>query len=123
MRRHIETLFLKIEIRKHVWIVGCVYRPPGGNIDMYLDEMSSLLEYIQGIYPNAHILVSGDYNINLLKRDCASSDWSALMSSYNLLPLVTRPTRVTGSSATLIDNIFTNKYNMLSDVCVITYTG
>ena len=119
LRGHIETLFLKIEIRKHVWIVGCVYRPPGGNIDMYLDEMSSLLEYFQRTHPNAHILVSGDYNINLLKRDRASSDWTALMSSYNLLPLVTRPTRVTGSSATLIDNIFTNKYNMLSDVGVI----
>ena len=36
MRGHIETLFLKIEIKKYVWIVGCVHRPPGGNIDMYL---------------------------------------------------------------------------------------
>ena len=119
MKGDIETLFLKIEIKRHVWIVGCVYMPPGGNIDMYLDEMSSLLEYIQGTHPNAHILVSGDYNINLLQRDRASSDWTALMSFYNILPLVTRPTRMTGSSSTLIDNIFTNNYNMLSDVGVI----
>ena len=29
--------------------------------------------------------------------------------SYGLIPLITRPTRVTETSATLIDNIFTNK--------------
>ena len=29
----------------------------------------------------------------------------------NLLPLINSPTRITGSSETLIDNIFTNKFN------------
>ena len=31
-----------------------------------------------------------------------------MMSSSGFLPLITRPTKVTATSATLIDNIFTN---------------
>ena len=53
----------------------------------------------------------GDYNINLLKVESHSltADFNDLMYSYGLIPLITRPTRVTENSATLIDNIFTNK--------------
>lgn len=34
--------------------------------------------------------------------------------SYGLVPLITKPTRITAHSATLIDNIFTNNTNVLS---------
>ena len=38
------------------------------------------------------------------------------MNSYSLLPQITQPTRIASTSATIIDNIFTNvfKYNLLS---------
>ena len=34
--------------------------------------------------------------------------------TYGLVPLITKPTRITAHSATLIDNIFTNNTNVLS---------
>ena len=53
----------------------------------------------------------GDYSINLLNVDSHSlaADFNDTMYSSGLVPLITRPTRVTENSATLIDNIFTNK--------------
>ena len=53
----------------------------------------------------------GDYNINLLNVDSHSltADFNDTMYSSGLVPLITRPTRVTENSATLIDNMFTNK--------------
>ena len=53
----------------------------------------------------------GDYNINLLNVDSHSltADFNDTMCSFGLVPLITRPTRVAENSATLIDNIFTNK--------------
>ena len=53
----------------------------------------------------------GDYNINLMNVDSHSltADFNDTMYSSGLVPLITRPTRVTENSATLIDNIFTNK--------------
>ena len=40
------------------------------------------------------------------------------MTSNTLYPLISKPTRITSSSATLIDNIFTNnlEYNMVSGI-------
>ena len=48
----------------------------------------------------------GDFNIDLL-TDC-SSDFKDTMHSIGLYPLITRPTRITVHSATVIDNIFTS---------------
>ena len=38
-----------------------------------------------------------------------TADFNDTIYSYCLIPLITRPTRVTETSATLIDNIFTIK--------------
>ena len=52
----------------------------------------------------------GDYNINLLNIDkhAASQDFADAMFSHSFFPVITKPTRVTDKSATLIDNIFYN---------------
>ena len=56
----------------------------------------------------------GDFNADLLKYDSDSdtSDFLDLMFSNALLPLISSPTRVTPTSQTLIDNIFTNYYDL-----------
>ena len=52
----------------------------------------------------------GDFNIDLLKSDENPhvNDFLNQMFSSSFQPLITRPTRITNSSATLIDNIFVN---------------
>ena len=52
----------------------------------------------------------GDFNINLLNHDSHihTGEFIELLSTYSFLPLITRPTRVTASTATFIDNILTN---------------
>ena len=62
---------------------------------------------------NKTVVLLGDFNADLLKYDQNSniSDFLDLMYSPLLLPHIFIPTRTTSSSATLIDNIFTNNYN------------
>ena len=54
----------------------------------------------------------GDYNINLLNSDShhPTGEFLDILYSDMLFPLITRPTRVTANSATLIDNVFTNNF-------------
>ena len=54
----------------------------------------------------------GDTNIDLLKTQehSQTSEFLDLMYSYNMIPVITKPTRVTAHTATLIDNIFTNNF-------------
>ena len=52
----------------------------------------------------------GDYNISLLNYDThgPTQEFADLMYSHSLFPCITKPTRVTAKSASLIDNIFCN---------------
>ena len=54
--------------------------------------------------------IMGDFNLDLL--NCHShqftSEFLDVMYSNMFFPLITRPTRITSNTATLIDNIFTN---------------
>ena len=108
-----ESLF--IEIDKSVFgsgrniLIGVIYRPPNTDIKLFIDHMKEVLEYVQT--ENKVLYLVGDYNINLLNVDShnLTADFNDTIYSYGLIPLITRPTRVTETSATLIDNIFTNK--------------
>ena len=63
--------------------------------------------------------ICGDFNSDLLKLDKVSNykRFYKLMCSYGLLPQILQPTRIQGDSATIIDNIFTNKSgNILTDL-------
>ena len=55
----------------------------------------------------------GDYNIDLLNKEshCPTNDYNNIMYGNGFIPLITCPTRVTNSSATIIDNIFTNQFS------------
>ena len=53
----------------------------------------------------------GDYNIDLMKAEQhkPSMDFLNILYMYNMLPLIKKPTRITNTSASLIDNILSNR--------------
>ena len=104
-----------IEIDKSVFgsgrdlLIAVIYRPPNTDIKLFIDAMRDVLERVQ--QENKLLYLVGEYKINLLNVDSHSltADFNDTIYSYGLVPLITRPIRVTETSATLIDNIFTNK--------------
>ena len=61
--------------------------------------------------PNKYQLyILGDMNIDFLKCDShpPTEAYLDMLYSNNLLPIITKPTRLTYHSATLIDHIYTN---------------
>ena len=55
-------------------------------------------------------MLCGDFNIDLLNKDCNNStSFLNTMYSLSLLPIISKPTRTTDNSATLIDNFFINE--------------
>src|ERR1700733_14829777 len=56
------------------------------------------------------LMIAGDFNIDLLKHDTHAQTGAYLdvISSYHLIPSILRPTRITSTSFSLIDNILTN---------------
>ena len=64
----------------------------------------------------------GDFNIDLLKVDDhrPTHDYLELIFSYSLLPTIYKPTRITETTATIIDNILTNDENVIKSSILVT---
>ena len=90
-------------------IVVCVlYRPPNTNAINFITDLSNTIKSLYSL--NKLVYIMGDFNIDLLKKDThnISENFINMLYSLNFFPLINLPTRVTETSSTLIDNIFTN---------------
>ena len=68
-------------------------------------------------FENKELYLLGDYNIDVLKTDDDNIDeYYNIISSNFLVPHITLPTRITSTSRTLIDNIFSNNLNFVHAV-------
>ena len=104
----IECVCVTVASEHKVMSVGVCYRPPNSNFTLFqtfLDEKVSLLRST-----GENVILCGDFNLDLLKinEDAASSSFFNGMNAFSLLPVITKPTRITDSSCTLIDNIFSS---------------
>lgn len=67
-----------------------------------------------------------DFNMNVLNSHShrPANEFINLMTSNSLYPLIFKPTRITSSTATLIDNIFTNNLELnMNSVILYTYVS
>jgi hypothetical protein len=58
----IEQVYVKIVVPQGVLIVGCIYIPPGSGLAIFSNHNEEL-ERIRFKYPDARILIAGDYNL------------------------------------------------------------
>ena len=89
-------------------MVGCIYKHPGANIDEFNEKIDETMKLFN---PNKYQLyILGDMNIDDFKCDShpPTEAYLDMLYSNNLLPIITKPTRLTYHSATLIDYIYTN---------------
>jgi exonuclease III len=95
-------------------IVGVIYRHPTGNsfdfIETYLKPL--VQNKLSKAILNKKIYIAGDFNYDLTNISSEeTSDFFDLMTSSQLLPTISLPTKLNTYHDTLIDNIFTNQYN------------
>ncbi len=101
-----ESLFIEIIQKKHCnVIVGEVYRTPGSGLRKFLTLHKEVLK--QTSQEGKFVIIGADQNIDLMqaKEHLLTSKFIDLNFTYGMAPTVTRPTRVTYGSATLIDNL------------------
>ena len=99
---HIELLDTDKKI-----IVSALYRPPNTDVNDFLLQYNSIFNKL----PNYDVIVGVDHNLNLLKyyEHSGTRNFMELLIDLEHYPCLTRPTRITHHSATLIDNIFVSK--------------
>ena len=104
----IESQFIELTPEAHSTIIGIIYRPPNDNYEQFKEALTELLRKLDLL--NKKCFLMGDFNIDLLKieENPHANDFLNQMFSSSFYPLISRPTRITDTSATLIDNIFVN---------------
>ena len=100
-----ESIFIEIKGNRHNVVLGSVYRPPNTPIQNFVKSYSNLCQKLQA---HQHVIIGLDHNLDLLKSNMHTQTQQFLEATLenNLIPTITKPTRVTHNSATLIDNIF-----------------
>ena len=104
-----ESTFIEIksESSKNI-IIGCIYRHHC-KLDKFMKNFfEKLIVTISDKEKSKYCILMGDFNADLLKTDSDLDieNFFNFLSSFGFRPLILQPTRVTSSSATLIDNIF-----------------
>ena len=107
-----ETVF--IELDKSIFnadsniVIGFIYHMPNSSVDVFDDRISDILNVLQRECKLCYLL--GDLDIDFLKAEDhrATDELLDVLYCCNVFPLITKPTRVTSTTASLIDHILTN---------------
>ena len=116
-----ESMFVEINSDNFKAIVGEIYRVPNTNeinsINMYEDIIRKLQNY------KNEIIIGTDQNFDYIKLDQHKNTQKLLdiFLTNGLLPTITKPTRITHTTATLIDNIYiSTKYKRHIQSSILT---
>ena len=117
----IESQVIELTAKPKNILIGIIYRPPNGKVEEFKECLSGLLQTLD--LENKKCFLMGDFNLDLLKieENRHIKDFTNIMFSSAFYPLISRPTRISNTSATLIDNIFVNKIEE-SYKCGILFT-
>ena len=102
-------------------IIGNVYRSPALNPNKFNDLFNKVLQKLHKS-SGKHTCIVGDFNEDLIKHDDVVSYQNLVdnAASHGFLQIVSRPTRVTENSATLIDHVYTNNLNSTHSCNILT---
>ena len=104
-----KTLWIEIQNTKSKNILFCcAYRHPSSDIDKFNEHMQEIITKIEN--EKKLVFIMGNFNINSLNYEnhTPTSDFINTFFANHLQPLILQPTKVTDSTSTLIDNIFSN---------------
>ena len=91
-----------------------VYRSPSTDSRAGLNELQYIVTELSLV---SHcIVIVGDFNIDLCSSSTVATAYSEFVSDNNLTQHITEPSRVTATSATLIDHVLTTPNVIVSSV-------
>ena len=104
-----ESIFIETNISNNKTIIGEIYRVPNSNLQKSLERYEQILSQIKD---TKNVIIATDQNMDLLNIESHKHTAELLnnMFASSLIPTINKPTRITHSTATLIDNIYV-KFN------------
>ena len=105
----VEIMWLEISLKNtKPFLIGILYRPPDSSNYSNTNFPTSLKEILQtASHENKEITIMGGVNCDYFVKD-DHKEIKYIFTAFGLKQLVTKPTRITENSSTLIDVVLTN---------------
>lgn len=104
-----ECAAVEVECNGSNLVIACIYRTPDHN--NYASFSLKFDEFCDRVYrENSYVVMAGDFNVDLMENstDRYRSDFLSLLSTYDLVQTIKKPTRITASKKSCLDNFFIN---------------
>lgn len=121
----LETVWACVDVGYHKLAFGVCYRPPSYS-SVFVDELHDVLSSVVTRHTSASVFLLGDFNYpNISWPPVASTspvhntehcNFLNLCSTFSLTQLVTCPTRVTDSTANILDLVLTSRPDLTSPI-------
>ena len=104
-----ESCFIEVTSWNTHIIIGSIYRPPNTDTTVFNNTLEKISR--ETLDQGKRLVLGMDHNMNLLKEGQHAPTDQLIETIYDqgLVPMITKPTRITTFSATLIDNILVDK--------------
>lgn len=113
---NIESCTVSITSLNKKYNICAIYRPHSGNIQGFTDELGIILSHESMV--NKNTILTGDFNIDLLKDNYWTDIFMSTLQSLHYLPRITKPTRfppdATDATPSILDHIWINFTNLNS---------
>lgn len=107
----VECVWVEIISRHSKFLFGTFYRPPNSNVHLWNRiELSIDQAFDTGVHD---IIITGDFNVDLLHNHPHQGHLSNIMNTYNLSQLVTECTHYTEHNSSLLDLILVSNITIL----------
>ena len=109
-----ECSAIQVYLENFKIVLLSIYRNSMSNVEHFFLKLESCLSIL--VNENVTVFIAGDFNVNILACDGTSVNFLCLLGSYNIFPSITDFTRITNTSRSCIDNIFTNCTNYRTSI-------
>jgi DNA-directed RNA polymerase len=110
---NLELLCLEVkQTNCKSFLIACVYRSANRD-ECFWEDFENFLNY----FSKKEVIILGDFNIDFLNP--INKSWLRSMKDKNLTQLIKCPTRISQTSSSCIDHIYSNKIKNISSSGVL----
>ena len=116
--KNFESQFVSVDIDGKKTILGTIYHTPKQNHKPFLENLKNVLKECNKI--NKRVFIMGDLNYDLLKTENNDvNNCNDTFFEHGMYPLINVPTRITESTASILDQIWTNVVDIPAKSAVV----